>query len=265
MALDAEGTRAGGPNTATCAATFVAGVRLVAGRELRAYFDSPIAYIYAAVFLVLSGTTFMNSFFLEGVVDMSPYFEVLPFLLIPFVPAITMRSWSEEHAQGTVELLLTLPLEPLQAVVGKYAAALVYYLVVLAGSLPIVIMLVWLGQPDLGLILSGYLGALCLGALFLAFGQLLSSLTHNQIVAFVLAALLAFLLVFSGHVRVVEVVDGLAPSWQPGTWLADSVSCLPHYQAFVDGIVGLDHTLYFLLMSAFFLWMTQVGLRRIKY
>ena len=244
---------------------FASGARLVAGRELRAIFDSPIAYIYAGVFLVLSGTTFMNAFFLEGVVDMSPWFEVLPFLLIPFVPAITMRSWSEEHAQGTVELLLTLPLEPLQVVAGKYAAALLYYLVVIAGSLPIVVMLAWLGEPDLGMILAGYLGALLLGALFLAFGQFLSSLTHNQIVAFVLAAMTAFLLVFSGHPQAVEILDGLAPAWQPGTWLAESVSCLPHYQAFAGGLVGLDHLLYFVLLCAFFLWMTRIGLQRLKY
>lgn len=244
---------------------FAAGAGLVAGRELRAFFDSAIAYIYAAVFLVLSGTTFMNAFFLEGVVDMSPWFEVLPFLLIPFVPAITMRSWSEEHAQGTVELLLTLPLEPLQVVAGKYAAALLYFVVVVAGSLPIVVMLAWLGDPDLGLILSGYFGALLLGALFLASGQFLSSLTHNQIVAFVLAAMVAFLLVFSGHPQVVEILDGLAPAWQPGTWLAESVSCLPHYRAFAGGLVGLDHLLYFALLGAFFLWMTGVGLRRLKH
>jgi ABC-2 type transport system permease protein len=243
----------------------MAGILLVARRELRAYFDSPIAYITAAVFLVLSGTSFMNSFFLAGVIDMRPFFDTLPFLLIPFVPALTMRSWSEEHAQGTVELLLTLPLQPIQIVVGKYGAALFYYALILTGSLPIVAMLVWLGEPDLGLIFCGYLGAFLLGALFLAFGQFLSSLTHNQIVAFALAALLASILVFSGDPRVVEVVDGLAPLWQPGTVLADSISCLPHYEAFVSGLIGVDHLLYFLLMSGFFLWLTQVGLRRIQY
>ena len=242
-----------------------AGILLVVRRELGAYFDSPIAYITAAVFLVLAGTSFMNSFFLQGVIDMTPFFDTLPFLLIPFVPALTMRAWSEEHAQGTVELLLTLPLKPLQVVLGKYSAALFYYGLILAGSLPIVAMLSWLGAPDLGLIFSGYVGAFLLGALFLAFGQFLSSLTHNQIVAFALAALLASMLVFSGHPSVVEVIDGLAPTWQPGTVLADAVSCLPHYEAFVGGLIGLDHLLYFLLLSAFFLWLTQVGLRRIQY
>ena len=127
--------------------SFVAGTRVIAGRELGAYFDSPIAYIYVAVFLVLSCAVFMNSFFLESVVDMSAYFDVLPFLLIPFIPAITMRSWAEEHAQGTFELISTLPLLPMQLVIGKYAAAVLFYLLILVGTLPILFMLIWLGEP----------------------------------------------------------------------------------------------------------------------
>lgn len=241
------------------------GVHLVARRELGAFFDSPIAYITAAAFLVLTGLSFMNSFFLAGVVDMTPFFDRLPFLLIPFVPAVTMRTWSEEHAQGTVELLLTLPLDTAQLVLGKFVAALLYYALVLAGTAPIVVMLLWLGGPDLGMIASGYVGALLLGALFLAFGQFLSSLTHNQIVAFALAALLAAVLVFSGHPQVVEVVDGLAPTWQPGSALASMLSCLPPYEAFVGGLLSLGHLLYFVLLSALFLWLTLVGLRRIQY
>lgn len=241
------------------------GIVLVARRELRAYFDSPIAYITAGAFLLLSGSSFMNSFFLQGVIDMAPFFDTLPYLLIAFIPAITMRTWSEEHAQGTVELLLTLPLEPLHVVAGKYLAALVYFALVLAGTLPIVFMLLWLGEPDLGKIFSAYVGAMLLGGLFLAFGQFLSSLTHNQIVAFALAGLLAALLVFSGHVDVVEVIDGLTPTWQAGTLVAEAISCLPHYEAFAGGLIGLDHLLYFVLMSVLFLWLTQVGLRRIQY
>ena len=247
------------------AAEFIAGTRIVCARELEAYFDSPIAYIYATVFLVLSCTTFMNSFFLDAVVDMSPYFEVLPFLLIPFIPAITMRTWAEERAQHTFELLMTLPLHAFQVVLGKYLAALCFYLLVLAGSLPIVFMLIWLGDPDMGLILSSYLGALCLGAFFLAFGLFASGLTRDQIVAFVLAILLGFLFVLSGHDRVVEVIDGLAPAYQPGTWLYESISVMPHYRAFGRGLISLTHTLYFVLMSGFFLWMNQLTLQRSKY
>ena len=241
------------------------GIRVVWSRELLTYFDSAIAYIYATVFLVLSGTTFMNSFFLDAVVDMSSYFEFLPFLLIPFVPAITMRTWAEERAQNTFELIMTLPLRPYQLVLGKYLAALSFYAIVLLGSLPIVVMLLALGRPDLGLIVSGYLGALLLGALFLAAGLFASGLTRDQIVAFVLAGLLGFFFVFTGHEKVVEVVDGLAPAWQLGTWLYETVSIMPHYRAFLRGLIGLDHLIYFILMSGFFLWMNQLTLQRSKY
>ena len=244
--------------------SYAEGVLVVCGRELEAYFDSPIAYICATVFLILSGTTFMNSFFLAGVVDMSPYFEVLPFLLIPFIPALSMRTWAEERAQHTFELLMTLPLDASQLVLGKYLAALGFYLIVLAGSLPIVAMLCWLGDPDLGLIIANYLGAGALGAFFLAFGVFVSCLTRNQIVAFVLAALIGFFFVFSGHEQVVEVLDGLSPAWQVGTWLSESVSVLPHYQAFGRGVVALADGLYFLLMSGFFLWANDLVLRRSK-
>jgi len=244
---------------------FAAGVRIVFARELEAYFDSPIAYIYATVFLVLSCTTFMNSFFLDAVVDMSAYFEILPFLLIPFIPAITMRAWAEERAQHTFELLMTLPLHSFQAVLGKYLAALCFYLIVLLGSLPIVVMLAWLGHPDMGLILTSYLGALLLGAFFLSFGLFASGLTHDQIIAFVLAALLGFVFVLSGYEKVVEVIDGLTPSWQLGTWLYESISVLPHYQAFGRGLISLADTLYFALMSGFFVWMNEITLRRSKF
>ncbi|MFT5089684.1 MAG: ABC-2 type transport system permease protein [Candidatus Latescibacterota bacterium] len=246
-------------------AQFMRGFRVVFSRELAAYFDSPIAYIYTAVFLVLSCTTFMNSFFLAAIVDMSAYFEVLPFLLIPFIPAITMRTWAEEHAQHTFEMLMTLPLHPLQVVLGKYAAALAFYSIVLMGSLPIVIMLVFLGQPDLGLIAANYLGAFLLGAFFLSFGLLASGMTRDQIVAFVLATLLGFVFVLSGHEKVVEVLDGLAPALQLGTWFYESVSVLPHYQVFGRGVVALADLVYFLLMSGFFVLMNYISLQRTRY
>ena len=244
---------------------FVSGVRVILMREIEAYFDAPIAYIYASVFLVLSCSTFMNTFFLNGVLEMGPYFDILPFLLIPFVPAITMRVWAEERAQHTFELLMTLPLQSFQVVLGKYLAAICFYLIVLAGSLPILAMLLWLGAPDVGLILSSYIGAVFLGAFFLAFGLFVSGLTQDQIVAFVLGTLLGFIFVLSGHEKVVEVLDGLAPAWQVGTVLYESISIMPHYEAFTRGAVTLSGTLYFVLMSAFFVWMNEVTLRQSKY
>lgn len=244
---------------------FASGVYVVLARELEAYFDAPIAYIYASVFLVLSCSTFMNAFFLNGVLEMAPYFDLLPFLLIPLIPAMTMRSWAEERAQHTFELLMTLPLRSTQIVLGKYLASLTFYFVVLLGTLPIVVMLLWLGSPDLGLIFASYLGALMLGGFFLSFGLFASGLTQDQIVAFVLATLFGFTFVLSGHDKVVEILDGLAPTWQFGTFLYESLSVVPHYSAFTEGMIDFSAVLYFTMMSAFFVWMNDLSLKRSKY
>ena len=240
---------------------FVSGSRVIFRREIGAYFDSSIAYVYAAVFLLLSSSIFMNGFFLKSVVDMGEYFRTLPFLLALFIPAITMRTWSEEIAQGTFELVMTLPVKPIHVVLGKYLASLAFYLAVLAGSLPIVVMLLRLGSPDPGLIIASYLGAMLLGAFFLALGAFISGLTREQIVAFVLSTFACAILVLSGQEKVVEVLDGLAPRRQIGTWLYQSISVLPHYDSFVRGVVSLADLAYFVMMSAFFLAMNDITLR----
>jgi ABC-2 type transport system permease protein len=243
-------------------ASFADGVRTVWARELSAYFDSPAAYAYAAAFLLVSSSTFMNRFFLDAVADLGRYFHLLPLLLVAFAPAITMGAWAQEQAQNTLELVLTLPLTVGQLVVGKFLAAAACYLLVLVGSLPLVVMVAWLGAPDPGLLVSGYLGAVLLGGLFLAIGMLASSLTRDQVVAFVAAALLGFVLVFSGHEEVVAVLDGLAPGRQAGTWLRETLSVLPHYEAFVRGLLSLASVAYFGLLTAVFLWLTRASVLR---
>ena len=239
------------------------GSLVVYRRELGAYFDATIAYVYASVFLGLSCSIYMNSFFLNAKLEMTSYFDALPFLFIPFIPAMTMRLWAEERSQRTFELLLTLPLQPAQIVVGKYLAALSLLAIVLCGTLPIPVMLFWLGDPDLGTVFGGYVGSLLLGGLFLSFGLFVSGLTRDQIVAFVLAALLGALFVLSGQERVVEVLDGLEPAWAIGTFLYESLSVIPHFEAFLNGVIGLGHAAYFVAMIAFFLFMNLVTLKRV--
>lgn len=238
--------------------------RVIFARELHAYFDTPIAYVFSTAFLLLSSSVFMNAFFLAGVLDMSRYFEDLPFLLVLFIPAVTMRVWSEERTQRTFELLMTLPVRSLEVVLGKYLAAVAFYLIVLAGSLPIVAMLVTLGDPDLGLILSAYAGAVLLGAFFLSFGIFASGLTGDQISAFILAAMLGCLFTLSGHEKTVEVLDGLAPGAQLGSWIRDSISVMPRYASFRKGVLSAADAFYFLAMIAFFLGMNDLTLRRSK-
>jgi ABC-2 type transport system permease protein len=242
----------------------LSGLGIIARRELAAYFDSRIAYVYIVAFLVLANSIFMNDFFLAGTVDMTGYFDLLPLLLAFFLPAVTMRLWAEEHRQRTAELLLTMPITPLQAILGKYLAALGLYGLFLAGSLPIVAMLLTLGNPDLGLILSGYLGLIFFGALFLAFGMCLSALTGDQIVAFVTGAVVGYFFVLTGNEQVVAVVDGLFPSAALGTLLMEMVSVAPHYDAFVRGVVQLSSLVYFAGLSALFLWMNSLILERMR-
>jgi len=240
----------------------LAAARLIARREIAAYFDSNIAYVYTVGFVVLANSIFMNDFFLTGTADMTAFFDRLPLLLAIFLPAVTMRLWAEEKKHRTIELLLTFPIGPREAVAGKYAAALLLYALFLAGSLPIVVMLFVLGRPDGGLIASGYAGALLLGAQFIASGMFFSALARDQIVAFVTSSLAAFALVLSGNDRVVEVLDGLWPSVAPGTILDESVSAMPHFDAFVRGSIQLPSLVYFGGTSAVFLWMTALVLRQ---
>jgi ABC-2 type transport system permease protein len=243
-------------------AQFLSGTLVVAGRELGAALDGGIALVYTIAFTLLANSIFMNEFFLAGTVDMRPWFELLPLLLAFFLPAVTMRLWAEERKQRTVELLLTLPLTPLQAACGKYLAALGLYGGFLLGSLPIVVMLCVLGDPDGGLIVSSYLGLLCFGGLFLAFGLFLSSLSSDQITAFVTSTLLGFTLVLTGNARVAAVLDGLFPALSAGSLLRENLSAMPHYEAFLAGTVSLAAVLYFVLLSALFLLLNAVVLRR---
>ncbi|MEX1025604.1 MAG: ABC transporter permease subunit [Planctomycetota bacterium] len=239
----------------------LANVGLVAGRDLASMFDVGIAYIYAIGFCLLANSIFMNEFFLTGTVDMTPFFALLPLLFAFFVPAISMRIWAEERKQRTIELLLTLPISPGQAVVAKFLASLAVVSLFLASSLPIPIMLGVLGDPDVGQVVSGYLGAFLFGALFLALGGLLSALSADQIVAFVGATLVGFLLVLSGDPRVVAVLDGLFANRALGSFLQDNLSVLPPYQAFVRGVLELSSLVYFLGLTAFFLFTTTLVVR----
>lgn len=242
----------------------LAGVRVVFGRELAAFFDSAIAYVYLISALVLLSSLFMNEFFLTGKLDMTPFFDALAPLSIFLLPAVTMRLWAEDKKSRTFELWMTLPLRPAQVVCGKFFAALALYTIFLFGTTPIVIMLASLGEPDLGLILSGYLGALGLGALFLAFGSFLSSLTGDQIVAFVASVLTGFLFIFTGHAKVIAVLDGMAPELGAGSFLADNLAALPHYESFVRGLVELSDVVWFAGFATAFLWLNTVVVARIR-
>lgn len=231
----------------------IAGFRAVFARELSAAFDSPIAYVAILATLLATTSWFLNEFFVTGKLDLAPYFQLLPWALAALAPALGMRLWSEDLRTRTFELWRTLPLSATQVVLGKYAAALVVLGLFLVGSTPLVILLEWLGDPDLGAIAAGYLGAFLLGAEFLGVAAFISSRTADQITAFLLSALVAIFLVAIGDSRVVAIVDGLAPSIGPGTLLASTISPMPWYAAFVRGFVPIAGVIHMGGIAAAFL------------
>ncbi|HMB71578.1 MAG TPA: ABC transporter permease [bacterium] len=238
-------------------------VGVIFRREMSAYFQSPIAYIFIIVFLVLTTLFYTNGFFLAGVTDMRDFFGTLPLFLLFFIPALTMRLWAEDQRLGTFELLMTLPMKPSHIVLGKFLASLAFYCVALAGTLTIPLSLAWIGDPDLGAIFCGYLGAVMLGGLFLSVGIFISGLFKDQITAFVLALLACAFFIVVGTQFSVAVLDGWVPSL--GTFLAEAFSVAAHFDGIQRGVIGIDDVLFFVSLSTVFLTLNAYSLEGRKY
>ncbi|HAJ78666.1 MAG TPA: ABC transporter, partial [Fibrobacteres bacterium] len=167
-------------------------------REFKAFFLSPIAYIFITVYLIATTFLFFQGFFIMDQADMRGYFGILPWVFLFFVPAITMRSWAEEKKMKTLELLLTWPVKDFEVVVGKFLASFSLLVIVLLLSLTIPISIAIIGHPDAGQIIGQYIGSMLMGAAYVAIGLWVSSLTENQIVAFILGVVLTFVLFIIG-------------------------------------------------------------------
>lgn len=220
-------------------------------RELSSYFNSPIAYIFIVVFVLLTNGMFMSQFFLRGNADMRYFFNLIPMLLCVFIPAITMRLWAEEKRGNTFELLLTFPMETYKLVLGKYGASLVFYLISLAGTLFIPIMLFAVGKPDMGPIVGGYLGSLLVGAFFLSVGIFISGLCKDQIVSFIVAMMACFFFYLSGLDFMASLIDG----WLPGVghFIKMNFGMTRHFESFQKGVIDNRDILYFVVMTTVFL------------
>ena len=232
-------------------------------REFAAYFNSPIAYIFIIAFLVLNSGLFMTSFFLTGVADLRGFFGNLPFFLIFFIPAVSMRLWAEDKRTGTFELLMTLPIRTGEVMLGKYLAALCFYLVALAGTLPLAVMVAALGNPDLGAVASGYFGAALLGALYLGVGTFTSGLMRDQISAVILGIMACFLIFILGVGGVAATIDGWVPGL--GSFLQNFLGLSSHYDMMLRGVIALGDLVYFLGLTAAFLALNTLWLEGRKY
>jgi ABC-2 type transport system permease protein len=217
----------------------------IAKREWRGYFDSPIAYVFLVIFLALTGffTFSVSGLYESGRADLRPFFFWHPWLYLVLVPAIAMRLWAEERRAGTLELLFTLPITPGQALLGKFLAAWAFLLTALLLTVPIVLTVHYLGQPDNGVVAAGYLGSALLAGAYLAVGMFTSALTRNQVIAFVLAVVLGLFLLLAGYPPVTDFLIGFAPLGVVEAIAA--LSFIPHYEALQRGVVDVRDLVYF--------------------
>jgi len=222
-------------------------------RELTGYFATPVAYVFLVIFLVMTGifTFYLGGFYERGFADLDPFFRFHPWLYLFLVPAISMRLWAEERRSGTIELLFTLPLTTVEAVLGKFLAAWLFIGLALVLTLPMWLTVNYLGSPDNGVILAGYLGSWLMAGGFLAIGSCMSALTRNQVVAFILAVVVSFLFLLSGLPSGDELVQGWAPQV-----ILDGIAGLSFFKHFADiseGVIDLRDLVYFVLVIGFWL------------
>jgi ABC-2 type transport system permease protein len=223
-------------------------------RELRSYFVTPVAYVFLVIFLVLAGilTFYAGDFYDRGVADLQPFFVMHPWLYLILVPAVSMRMWAEEAKSGTLELLQTLPVTLWQAMLGKFLAAWLFVGLALLLTFPIWITVNYLGSPDNGIIVAGYIGSWMMAGAFLAIGACLSTLTSSQVVAFILTAVVCVLLILVGQAEVMDFFQGALPRK-----LVNGVahlSMLRHYEAIARGVLDVRDIIYFVLTIA--AWLT---------
>ncbi len=235
-------------------------------RELYSYFCSPIAYVFLVIFLGMIGVfTFgdnLGSFFERGVADLEiPFFAWHPWLFMVLVPAVGMRLWSEELNKGTIELLRTMPISLWEAVAAKFIAGTVVLALALLLTFPVVITVNYLGTPDNGKILCGYLGSLLLACAFLALSGLTSALTRNQVISFIVSLVIALFLILCGFPAVTTALL----QWNTPQPLLDFVgglSVYTHFASLQRGVIDSRDVIYFLAVITFGLGSTMVVLRR---
>jgi len=225
----------------------------VARRELTGYFATPVAWVFIVIFLVMSGvfTFYIGSFYERGIADLAPFFQFHPWLYLFLVPAISMRLWAEERRSGTIELLLTLPITPWQAVAGKFLAAWLFIGLALVLTFPAWMTVNYLGSPDNGVIAAAYIGSWLMAGGFLAIGSCISALTRNQVVAFIIAVVVCFGFLLSGLPMVMNLFSGWAPQWVLDA-IAD-FSFLAHFAAISKGVIDIRDLVYFALVIVFWL------------
>lgn len=232
-------------------------VKTIYQKELRSYFNSPIAYIVIIVFLIIVGYFFTSGLFQNNLATLRSMFDIIPFIFLFFIPAITMRLFSEEKKQGTIELLLTKPITDYELVIGKFLAAFMLTLVALLPTLLYFLVVVLLGRIDMGTVIGGYLGLIFTAGVYIGIGLFASSLTENQVVAFIVSFVAIFALFMIG-----KVLMQLSPA------LVSAIEYLStdyHFTNISRGVIDSRNLIYYFSMIFFTVFLTKVSLESRKW
>ena len=236
-------------------------IKAIMKRELGSYFSSPIAYVFLVIFLLLAGffTFTIGNFFERGEASLVSFFTWHPWLYLFLVPAVGMRLWSEERRLGTMELLLTMPVTTWQAIVGKFLASWVFLALALALTFPVVLTVNYMGSPDNGIILSGYVGSLLLSGTYLAVSCMTSAMTRNQVISFIVSVVICLFLILAGYTPVTDLLT---------RWASPSVvsviagfSVMTHFEGFQRGVLDSRDLIFFASVMGFALFTTGVIIR----
>ena len=225
-------------------------------KEFRGYFVSPVAYIVISIFLILTGWFFFSTFFLYGQAEMRNFFSLLPVIFSFIIPAITMRLFSEEFNTGSYELMLTMPLSGLDIIIGKFMAAAAFVVIMLIPTFSYAVFISFVGDLDWGPVIGGYVGAVLLGAAFSTIGLFASSLTRNQIVAFIAGMSLCFILTLLDKMLFFLPEGALSVFQYLG---ADY-----HFQNVAKGIIDSRDILYFISVCFLMLYSTNLVIQEKK-
>lgn len=230
-------------------------------RELSDYFASPVAYVFIIIFLALLGffSFQIDDFFGYGQANLTPFFRWHPWLFLILVPAIGMRQWAEERRSGSMELLLTLPIAAWQAITGKFLAAWLFVGLALFLTFPTVLTVIGLGDPDMGIIVTGYLGSFMVAGIYLAISSVTSAMTRSQVVSFIVSVVICLLLVLAGW----PMVTNIFVNWLPQNIVDGIAACsvLTHYESLQRGVIDTRDLVYAASIIIFCLFTTSVILR----
>ena len=234
----------------------MSGTYTIFKKEFRAYFISPIAYIVISIFLILTGWFFFSTFFLYGQAEMRGFFSLLPLIFSFVIPAVTMRLFAEEFNTGSYELILTMPVRSIDIIAGKFAAATAFVVIMLVPTIVYGICISILGDLDWGPVIGGYIGAVLLGAAFSSIGVFASSLTRNQIIAFIIGMTLCFVLTLIDKM-LFFLPEGVLNVFQ---YLGADF----HFQNISKGVIDSRDILYFLSICFIMLYGTNLVIQEKK-